>query len=128
MMMGLLIILLTFGLGYGAGFVVRGIVARRRRRAARGEGRPQQRKPVAAAGRDEAINLEGLLVAANDDVSGRRRQRPSVAQPADRHPRTDEFDGAVRDLLGELGRRPERPSSPQPRAVPASNARGRSER
>ncbi|QOZ27849.1 hypothetical protein XH93_32715 [Bradyrhizobium sp. CCBAU 51753] len=128
MMMGLLIILLTFGLGYGAGFVVRGIVARRRRRAARGEGRPQQRKPVAAAGRDEAINLEGLLVAANDDVSGRRRQRPGAAQPADRHPRTDEFDGAVRDLLGELHRRPEQPSSPRPRAVPVSNARGRSER
>jgi hypothetical protein len=128
-MMGFLIILIIFGLGYAAGFVVRGIVVRRRRRAARGELRPQQRAPaVAASGRDEAINLERLLVAANDDVSGRRRQRPSAVQQADRDAQTDEFDGAVRDLLGELNRRPERSSSSRPRVAPASGMRSRSER
>ena len=112
-MLGLLILLIAMGIGFGAGYGVREMISRKRRRLARGEiARVQPERSVtvvaAAESHEDAINLERLLVAANDDISARRRQ-----QPADPDRRPDQFDGAVRDLLGELNRRPQAPSSPR---------------
>ncbi|WP_407150920.1 hypothetical protein [Bradyrhizobium sp. ORS 86] len=115
-MLGLLIILIAIGIGFCSGYTVREMESRRRRRIARGDApavRPQRRAPpVAGAGRDDLINLEGLLVAANGSFSGRRRASRGTPQ-VDPRRQPDEFDGAVRDLLGELNRRPSAPS-PQP--------------
>ncbi|MFB9268605.1 hypothetical protein ACFFWD_36740 [Bradyrhizobium erythrophlei] len=111
-MLGLLIILVALGIGFGSGYGIREMISRRRRRAARGD--VPKAQPLADTGRDDAINLERLLVAANDDLSGRRRQQPSGrGQPAQAF-QSEQFDGAVRDLLGELNRRPsEQSSSPR---------------
>ncbi|WGS19544.1 MULTISPECIES: hypothetical protein [unclassified Bradyrhizobium] len=114
-MLGLLIILIAMGIGFGSGYGLREMKSRRRRRAARGDVpavQPQQHTPpLIGAGREDLINLEGLLVAANA-FSGRRRASRS-AQQVDPRRQPDEFDGAVRDLLGELNRRTPAPS-PQP--------------
>lgn len=114
-MLGFLILLIAMGVGFAAGYGVREMISRKRRRLARGEiAKPQPGRSVAdvaTESREDAINLERLLVAANDDVSARRRQ-----QAPDPNRQPDQFDGAVRDLLGELNRRPSGPSSP-PREV-----------
>ena len=118
-MLGLLIIVIVFGIGVGTGYGWREMISRRRRRIARGDLPPAQSQPhepaplVVGAERTDAINLERLLIAANDDLSGRRRQQPHGRQQADQTVRPDEFDGAVRGLLGELNRRPSAPSSSQ---------------
>ncbi|KWV52933.1 hypothetical protein AS156_09890 [Bradyrhizobium macuxiense] len=116
-MLGLVIIFIALGIGFGSGYALREMKSRRRRRAARGDVpvvKPQRPAiPVAGAGRDDVINLEGLLVAANDDFSG-RRQASRDARQVDPRRQPDEFDGAVRDLLGELNRRP---SAQAPRPV-----------
>ena len=107
--MGLLILLIAMGIGFGVGYGVRERISRRRRRAARGDkGQSPRSEAAVAAPADDAINLERLLVAANDDITGRRRQQPPAAgQPVNHTTRPDEeFDGAVRDLLGALNRRP----------------------
>ncbi|WP_407168967.1 hypothetical protein [Bradyrhizobium sp. ORS 111] len=113
-MLGLLIILIAVGMGFCSGYAVREMESRRRRRIARGDApaaHPQRRAPPAAgAGRDDLmINLEGLLVAANGSFSGRRKASRRTPQ-VDPRRQPDEFDGAVRDLLGELNRRPSAPS------------------
>ena len=111
-MLGFLILLIAVGIGFAAGYGVRAEISRRRRRAARGDSSSAPSEPneaVVAGGaeRDYAINLERLLVAANDDFNGRRRQQqPQGGQPVDHSAESEEFDGAVRDLLGELNRRP----------------------
>lgn len=116
-MLGLLIIVIVLGIGFGSGYGVREMISRRRRRIARGglpPTQPQRGEPealVADVGRADAINLERLLIAANDDLSSRRRQPPRGGQQADQNVRPDEFDGAVRGLLGELNRHPSTPES-----------------
>ncbi|QPF83537.1 hypothetical protein IC762_28105 [Bradyrhizobium genosp. L] len=104
-MLGILIILIAMGIGFVAGYGVREMISQKRRRLARGEqpkAQPQRSEAVVApTGPEDAINLERLLVAANDDLSSRRRQ-----QAVDHNRQPDQFDGAVRDLLGELNRRP----------------------
>ena len=128
-MLGLLIILIAFGLGLGTGYGWREMISRRRRRLARGElaeAAPPRREPLpprreplgAATAGDDAINLERLLVAANDDHSARRRQQPRTGLEGDQPMQSEEFDGAVRDLLGELNRRPQAPSSASHRQRP----------
>jgi hypothetical protein len=118
-MLGLLIIVIVLGIGFGSGYGVREMISRRRRRIARGglpPAQPQRGEPealVADVGRADAINLERLLIAANDDLSSRRQQQPR-GQQVDRKVQPDEFDGAVRGLLGELNRQPSEPSSSQP--------------
>ena len=116
--MGLLILLIAMAIGFGAGYGVRERISRRRRRAARGDkGQPQRREAAVAGTAGDAINLERLLVAANDDVTTRQRQQQGAGQAVDHTTRPDEeFDGAVRDLLGELNRRPSRASA-SPREV-----------
>lgn len=113
-MLGLLIILIALGIGFAAGYGVRATISRRRRRAARGNASKSKplpnEAPVAGMGRDDVINLEGLLVAANDDLSSRREALNGRPQ-GDRYRQPEEFDGAVRDLLGELNRRPSGASS-----------------
>jgi|GEM_PF-6965218 len=119
-MLGLLIILIAFGLGLGTGYGWRDMISRRRRKLARGTLAPAeapQRELLGAASADnDAINLERLLIAANDDHSARRRQQPQATQQGDQPMQSEEFDGAVRDLLGELNRRPQPPSPATHRA------------
>ena len=120
-MLGLLIILIAFGLGLGTGYGWRDMISRRRRKLARGalpSAEVPQREPLSAAADDDAINLERLLIAANDDHSARRRQQPLAAQQGDQPMPSEEFDGAVRDLLGELNRRPQPPSPASHRLRP----------
>jgi hypothetical protein len=114
-MLGLLIIVIALGVGFASGYGVREMISRHRRRIARGDlppAQPRRREPealVAGAERVDAINLERLLIAANDDLSNRRRALQEGGQRLEAQP--DEFDGAVRNLLGELNRRPSAPSS-----------------
>ena len=120
-MEGFLILVVVFGLGVGAGYGWREIISRRRRRIARSQ-RPAAEVPPdepvgAGAGRDDAIDLDGLLVAANDDRSG-LRQPPRGSQHPDQTRQADDFDGAVRNLLGELNRRPPAQSSASRRRSP----------
>jgi hypothetical protein len=116
-MLGLLIIVIVLGIGFGSGYGVREMISRRRRRIARGglpPAQPQRGEPealVADVGRADAINLERLLIAANDDLSSRRQPPPRGGQQVDQRVQPDEFDGAVRGLLGELNREPSEPSS-----------------
>ncbi|MBR0873481.1 hypothetical protein JQ633_24200 [Bradyrhizobium tropiciagri] len=128
--MGLLILLIAMAIGFGVGYGVREMISRRRRRAARGErGESQRSEAAVAPAADDAINLERLLVAANDDITGRRRQSlPDAGQPVDPKTRSEEFDGAVRDLLGELNRRPERSASMLSRVSPLAGLQSSSER
>lgn len=111
-MLELLIVVLVTGIGFVSGYGVRELISRRRRRSAlRGHaskvGTSRRQAPV---GHDDAIDAEALL-AANDDVSARSRRDPPGVQQADHATAPDELDGAVRDLLGELGRRTAKPSS-----------------
>ncbi|QOZ32245.1 hypothetical protein [Bradyrhizobium sp. CCBAU 53421] len=92
-MLEFLIVVLVTGIGFAAGYGVRELISRRRRRSPRRVHAPKVR-------------------AANDDISARGWYRPPGAQGADQAtPPSDEIDGAVRDLLGELSRRNARPSS-----------------
>jgi len=91
-MLEILIVVLVTGIGFAAGYGVRELISRRRRRS------PRVYAP--------------RLRAANDDMSARGWYRPTGRQPADQAtPPSDELDGAVRDLLGELSRRTANPSS-----------------
>ncbi|OKO67826.1 hypothetical protein [Bradyrhizobium sp. NAS96.2] len=92
-MLEILIVVVVTGIGFAAGYGVRELISRRRRRSP-----PRVRTP--------------RLRAANDDVSARGWYRPTGTQPADQAtPPSDELDGAVRDLLGELSRRTANPSA-----------------
>ncbi|MHC2337010.1 hypothetical protein [Bradyrhizobium sp. USDA 4454] len=92
-MLELLIVVLVAGIGFVLGYGVRALISRRRRRS-----RPHVRTP--------------RLRAANDDVSARGWHRPTSTQGADQAtPPSDELDGAVRGLLGELSRGTANPSS-----------------
>ena len=92
-MLEFLIVVLVTGIGFVSGYGVRELISRRRRRSA-----PQVHPPKVRA--------------ANDDISARGWYRPAGEQGADQATLPpDELDGAVRDLLGELGRRSARPSS-----------------
>lgn len=92
-MLELLIVVLVTGIGFASGYGVRALISRRRRRSS-----PRVHAPTVRA--------------ANDDISARGWYRPTVTQSADQAtPPSDELDGAVRDLLGELGRRTTNPSS-----------------
>ena len=91
-MLEILIVVLVTGIGFAAGYGVRELISRRRRRSS-----PRVHAP--------------RLRAANDDMSARGWYRPTGTQGADQAtPPSDELDGAVRDLLGELGRRTANPS------------------
>ncbi|MCC8968629.1 hypothetical protein H8A95_41735 [Bradyrhizobium sp. Pear76] len=91
-MLEILIVVLVTGIGFVSGYGVRELISRRRRRS------PRVHAP--------------RLRAANDDISARGWYRSTGTQPADQAtPPSDELDGAVRDLLGELSRRTANPSS-----------------
>jgi hypothetical protein len=60
---------------------------------------------------DLTINLDGVLVAANDDVAGARR-RQQRERSAERSEEPDDLDGAARELLSELNRRSSQPQVP----------------
>ena len=91
-MLELLIVVLVTGIGFVSGYGVRELISRRRRRSL-----PRAHAPTVRA--------------ANDDISARGWYRPTGTQSADQATPPDELDGAVRDLLGELGRRNTKPSS-----------------
>jgi hypothetical protein len=110
-MLAYLILAVTFGLGIASGYGVRDLISRRRRhRHRRVSPRPAPEPQTTPAG-DLAINLDGLLVAANDDVASARRRRQRE-QGVERSEQPDDFDGAVRDLLSELNRRSSQPPEP----------------
>jgi hypothetical protein len=112
-MLAYLILAVTFGLGIASGYGVRDLISRRRRHRHRRGGvppRPAPESQTTPAG-DLAINLDDLLVAANDDVAGGRR-RQQREQGVERSEQPDDFDGAVRDLLSELNRRSSQPPEP----------------
>lgn len=92
-MLEFLIVALVAGIGFASGYGVRELISRRRRRS---------------SPRVHATKVR----AANDDISVRGWYRPTSPQPTDQAtPPSDELDGAVRDLLGELSRRTAKPSS-----------------
>ncbi|MGY4154742.1 hypothetical protein ACVINW_000584 [Bradyrhizobium sp. USDA 4461] len=97
-MLELLIVVLVAGIGFVSGYGVRALISFRKRRSP-----PRGRAP--------------RLRAANDDISARGWSRSTGIQGADQAaPPSDELDGAVRDLLGELSRRTANPSpTPQRR-------------
>jgi len=105
-MLAFLILAVTFGLGFASGYRVRDLISRRRRHRHR-RGGPAPEPQTAPAG-DLAINLDGLLLAANDDVADARR-RQQHERSVERSEKPDDFDGAVRDLLSELNRRSSQP-------------------
>jgi hypothetical protein len=115
-MLDLLILAAIVGFGFGLGYGVRDLISRRRRRRDRGGAgnwshrpnpRPanleRERLPSEPA-RDFAINLDCLVVAANDDRAGRQQARRAGA-PIAQENRQDDYDVAVRNLLVELNRR-----------------------
>jgi hypothetical protein len=109
-MLAFLILAVSFGLGFASGYGVRDLISRRRRHRHRHGGvspRPAPEPQTTPAG-DLAINLDGLLVAANDDAAGARR-RQQRERSVERSEKPDDFDGAVRDLLSELNRRSSQP-------------------
>ncbi|MGY3582897.1 hypothetical protein ACVIGB_008038 [Bradyrhizobium sp. USDA 4341] len=107
-MLELLIVVLVTGIGFVSGYGVRALISRRRRRSP-----PRVHTPDVRASRgrygDDA-NADALL-AANDDISAHRRRWVPRTPSADHTTPPEELDGAVRDLLGELGRRNIKPSS-----------------
>jgi hypothetical protein len=135
-MLDFLILAAIVGIGFGLGYGVRDLISRRRRHRHRGwpstwstrpdpkPANPKSANPLAnlkpdsrpaESAPDVAINLDRLLVAANDDRAGRqqpRRAEPPIAQEE----RRDEYDVAVRDLLVELNRRSSHEQTPPRRA------------
>jgi hypothetical protein len=112
-MLAFLILAVTFGLGFASGYGVRDLISSRRRHRHRRGGvspRPAPEPQTAPAG-DLAINLDGLLLAANDDVADARR-RQQRERSVKRSEKPDDFDGAVGDLLSELNRRSSQPPEP----------------
>ena len=116
-MLGFLILAAIVGIGFGAGYGVRELISRRHRdwpgawspRPDPSQANPKltdlKREPWPAEPiGDVAINLDRLLVAANDDRAGRQQPRRPVP-PSAQENRQDEYDVAVRDLLVELNRR-----------------------
>jgi hypothetical protein len=129
-MLGFLILAAMVGIGFGVGYGVRDVISRRRRhRRWPGEWSPlpdpgpakpkptnlkPDPRPAEPIG-DVAINLDRLLVAANDDRAA--RQQPRRAEPPNTlENRQDEYDVAVRDLLVELNRRSSHERTPPRRA------------
>lgn len=102
-MLELLIVVLVTGIGFVSGYGVRELISRRRRRL------PLQVRAARRQAPDD--DTAAALLVANDDVSVRGRRWPPHTQQADHATPPDELDGAVRDLLGELGRRTAKPSS-----------------
>jgi hypothetical protein len=75
-------------------------------------------------GRDDVINLEDLLVAANDDLSGRREALNSRPQ-GDRYRQPEEFDRAVTCSASSTAVRPERLRIPSSSKTKAGRLGGR---
>jgi len=108
----LLIIAVLFGIGFALGYGVRDQSSRRRRHRHRyGDASPRPKPPQLKielqAGADKsrhyAMDLDRLMIAANNGFADRRRPRGAqIARQKDPH---DEFDVAVRDLLSELNQR-----------------------
>jgi hypothetical protein len=73
-MLAFLILAVTFGLGIASGYGVRDLSSRRRRYRHRYVKSSPQPDRQAAPADHLTINLDRLLVAANDDVAMRRRQ------------------------------------------------------
>jgi hypothetical protein len=117
-MLALLIIAVVFGIGFGLGYGVRDKISRRRHRHRhrRSDVSPHPKPPPARELQDAdtaahfAMDLDRLLVAANDDLA-RRRQRPHGGQIVEQRDPPENFDVAVRDLLAELNRRSSQPSA-----------------
>ncbi|WP_420969312.1 hypothetical protein [Bradyrhizobium sp. B120] len=109
-MLELLIVVLVTGIGFVSGYGVRELISRRRRRSP-----PRVHAPEVRAARHWARRRHdddaAALLAANDDISAGNLRQPSGTQEAGPATPPDELDGAVRDLLGELGRRNTKPSS-----------------
>jgi hypothetical protein len=127
-MQDFLILAALIGIGFGLGYGVRELISRQRRHRHRrwdwpddGTLRPDTKPanpkpntglvdlkpdnlPAEPAG-GFAIHLDRLLIAANDDRTGRDRRRREGGQRVSQNKPRDEFDGTVRDLLGELNRR-----------------------
>ncbi|WP_244071763.1 hypothetical protein [Bradyrhizobium sp. Ce-3] len=103
-MLEILIVVLVTGVGFAAGYGVRELISRRRRR-------PSPRGHAPRRVRDGDGGDAAALLAANDDVSARGRRWPPHTRQADHATPPDELDGAVRGLLGELSRRTANPSS-----------------
>src|SRR6266702_3379995 len=127
-MLAFFILAATVGIGFGAGYSVRDLISRRRRHRHRewpgawsprpdpGPANPKppnlmrDPRPAEPIG-DVAINLDRLLVAANDDRASRQQPRRAVP-PSTQEKRRDEYDVAVRDLLVELNRRSSHEQAP----------------
>jgi hypothetical protein len=126
-MLEFLILAAIVGIGFGLGYGVRDLISRRRRHrhrdwpsawSTRPDPKPANPKSAnpelanlkpdsrpAEPTRDVAINLDRLLVAANDDRAGRPQQPRRAELLNTQENRRDEYDLAVRDLLVELNRR-----------------------
>jgi len=109
-MLVLLILAVTVGLGFASGYGLRDLISRRRRRRGGMWSRAASKPQTTPAG-DLAINLDGLLVAANGHAAG-PRPRQQHQRGDERSEQPDDFDGAVRDLLSELNRRSSQPQRP----------------
>jgi hypothetical protein len=116
-MLALLIIAVVFGIGFGLGYGVRDRISRRRHRHRRSDVSPHPKPPQPGRELQDAdtaahftMDLDRLLVAANDDLA-RRRQRPHGGQIVEQRDPPENFDVAVRDLLAELNRRSSQPSA-----------------
>ncbi|MTV16037.1 MULTISPECIES: hypothetical protein [Bradyrhizobium] len=111
-MLEFLIVVVVAGIGFISGYGVRDLISRRRRWSAPWRHAPRVRtsRRQPSASHDDAADAV-TLIAANDDNSARGRRWTPHAQKADHTAPPDELDGAVRELLGELGRRTARPSS-----------------
>jgi hypothetical protein len=113
-MLALLIIAALFGIGFALGYGVRDLKSRRgRHRHWRSDESPRpkprlDRPATDPAARPFVMDLERLLIAANDELA-RHRQRPQSGQIVEQKDPQDDFDVAVRDLLVELKRRSSQP-------------------
>jgi hypothetical protein len=109
-MLALLIIATLFGIGFALGYGVRDGISRRRRHRHRHRHADVSPRELQASETAQhfVMDLDRLLVAANDDLA-RRRQRPHGGQIVEQTDPPDNFDVAVRDLLVELNRRSSAP-------------------